>query len=151
MEPLNHGRNVGRGIPPTAAAHHPQILIYGGCGYYVRNERPDAPRLDRASARPRLRPGLLGTIPQAAIRPICERIPHGDSTVWGLRSTAFDQLQSVEEVRAQAIIMIARLNGALRAQCGAEPLTLQGWPASTTAEIFISVSFRKPVPGRGQW
>ena len=83
--------------------------------------------------------------------PVCERIPHGDSTVWGLRSTAFDQLQSVEEVRAQAIIMIARLNGALRAQCGAEPLTLQGWPASTTAEIFISVSFRKPVPGRGQW
>jgi len=58
--------------------------------------------------------------------PVCERIPHGDSTVWGLRSSAFDQLQSAEEVRAQAIMMIARLNGALRAQCGAEPLTLQG-------------------------
>ena len=58
--------------------------------------------------------------------PVCERIPHGDGTVWGLRSATFDQLQSAEEVRAQAIIMIARLNGALRAQCGAEPLTLQG-------------------------
>ena len=41
---------------------------------------------------------------------------HGDGTVWGLRSATFDQLQSAEEVRAQAIILTARLNGALRAQ-----------------------------------
>jgi hypothetical protein len=58
--------------------------------------------------------------------PLCERIPRGDSTVWALRSAMFDQLQSAEEVRAQAIILIARLNGALRALCGAEPLALQG-------------------------
>ena len=103
------------------------MLIYGSYGHHVRNEYPIAPpRLDRASARPQLRPGLLGAIPEAAIRPVCERIPHGDGTVWGLRSSTFDQLRSAEEVKAQAIILIARLNGALRAQCGAEPLTLQG-------------------------
>jgi hypothetical protein len=58
--------------------------------------------------------------------PVCERIPHGDGVIWGLRSSAFDKLQSAEEVRAQAGILVARLNGAMRAQCGAEPLTLQG-------------------------
>lgn len=58
--------------------------------------------------------------------PVCERIPHGDSTVWGLRSKTFDQLQSAEEIRDEAIVLIAWLNGALSAQCGAEPLTLQG-------------------------
>ena len=63
---------------------------------------------------------------KAPFDPVCERIPHGDGTVWGLRSATFDQLQLAEEVRAQAIILIARLNGALRAQCGAEPLTLCG-------------------------
>ena len=58
--------------------------------------------------------------------PVCERTPHGDSTVWGLRSKTFDQLQSAEEIRDEAIVLIAWLNGALSAQCGAEPLTLQG-------------------------
>lgn len=58
--------------------------------------------------------------------PVCECLPHGDGTVWALRSTTFDQLQSADEVRAQAIILIAWLNGALRAQCDAEPLTLEG-------------------------
>ena len=58
--------------------------------------------------------------------PVCECLPHGDGTVWALRSTMFNQLQSANEVRAQAIILVARLNGALRAQCDADPLTLQG-------------------------
>ncbi len=57
--------------------------------------------------------------------PVLERIPHGDGTVWGLRSSTFDHLQSAEEVRAQAIVLIALLNGALRVKCGAEPLILQ--------------------------
>ncbi len=58
--------------------------------------------------------------------PVCERIPHGDSTVCGLRSKRFDHLQSAEEVRDEALVIIAWLNGALSAQCGAEPLILQG-------------------------
>lgn len=58
--------------------------------------------------------------------PWCERIPHGDATILGLRSATFDSLQSAEEVGNQAIILIARLNGAMRVQLGAEPLTLQG-------------------------
>jgi hypothetical protein len=57
--------------------------------------------------------------------PICERIPYGDSTVWALRSKTFDQLQTAEEVRDRATVLIDLLNGALSAQCGAEPLTLQ--------------------------
>ena len=58
--------------------------------------------------------------------PVCERIPHGDSAIRGLRSSLFDSLQSPEEVRAQAAILVGRLNGAMRAHCGAEPLTLEG-------------------------
>lgn len=68
--------------------------------------------------------------------PVCERIPNGDSTVWALRSKTFDQLQSAEEVRDKAIVLIAWLNGALSAQCGAEPLALQGVARIDTSGNF---------------
>ena len=57
--------------------------------------------------------------------PWCERLPHNEGFIWGLRSQSFDGLQTAEEVGARAIAVIARLNGALSMQDDAESLSLQ--------------------------
>ncbi len=55
--------------------------------------------------------------------PVAEKLPNGETV---LRSTDFDGLASASEVRERALVIIARLNGALSLWNGARPVTFGG-------------------------
>ena len=58
--------------------------------------------------------------------PHFHQIQNDSSSVWGLRSSSFDELQTAEEVMARAIALVGMLNGALRTQNQTEPLIFGG-------------------------
>ena len=54
--------------------------------------------------------------------PSCERVPHDGGLIWALRSRSLDHLETAEEVRERALLLIDRLNGALSLEAGTQPL-----------------------------
>jgi hypothetical protein len=55
--------------------------------------------------------------------PVAEELP--DEAI-GLRSSEFEGIESADEVRSQALILISRLNGAMRLMHGTQPVRLGG-------------------------
>ena len=84
--------------------------------------------------------------------PWCERIPRDGHEIWALRSHVFDGVQNASEVRARAIPLIQRLNGALAMD--SEPLSFQavmrihdkgGWDLEYFIEGTANVRIRSAM------
>lgn len=56
--------------------------------------------------------------------PQCDQIEHGGGSIHALRSRRLSALQTADEVRREATALLGQVNGALRVQNRAEPLTL---------------------------